>query len=148
MSKSGKSWTGGKGKGKAIPSPGRVSLSTKAGVVFPVGRIRRYLKAGCHQLRCSQIVQSNKLSVYLAGVLEYLMAELLELAGNCAIDHKKVRIIPRHIQLAIRNDPELDRLLAKIVIIEGGVVPHIHASLLRNPKGQGSRATTEESDFI
>ncbi|KAJ7281788.1 histone-fold-containing protein, partial [Mycena rebaudengoi] len=134
---------GGKGKGKTIPPPGgRVSLSTKAGVVFPVGRIRRYLKAGC-QYRVSVAA-----SVYLAGVLEYLMAELLELAGNCAIDHKKVRIIPRHIQLAIRNDPELDRLLAKIVIVEGGVVPHIHASLLRNPKGQGSRATTEESDFI
>lgn len=63
--------------------------------------------------------------MYLAAVLEYLAAEILELAGNAARDNKKQRIVPRHLQLAIRNDEELQKLLGNVVISQGGVVPHI-----------------------
>ena len=66
------------------------------------------------------------LLVYLAAVLEYLAAEILELAGNAARDNKKQRIVPRHLQLAIRNDEELNKLLGHVVISQGGVVPFIN----------------------
>ncbi|ODN00489.1 Histone H2A [Orchesella cincta] len=51
------------------------------------------------------------------------------------VTNKKTRIIPRHLQLAIRNDEELNKLLSGVTIAQGGVLPNIQAVLLpRKPK--------------
>ena len=118
---------GGRGKGKA--SGKSTTKSVKAGLQFPVGRIGRYLKKGKYATRLGAGAP-----VYLAAVLEYLCAEILELAGNAARDNKKSRIIPRHIQLAVRNDEELNKLLGGVTIASGGVLPNIHAVLLPKRK--------------
>ena len=102
-----------------------VSRLKKVGLQFPVGRGHRYLKQGKYALRIGAGAP-----VYLAAVLEYLAAEILELAGNAARDNKKSRIITRHVQLALRNDEELNKLLAGVTIASGGVLPNIHSVLL------------------
>jgi histone H3/H4 len=83
--------------------------------------------------------------VYLAAVLEYLAAEVLELAGNAARDNKKTRIIPRHVQLAIRNDEELNKLLSGVTIAQGGVLPNINTVLL--PKKTGNAPAGSGKSF-
>jgi histone H2A len=67
-----------------------------------------------------------------------LFPQVLELAGNASRDNKKTRIVPRHIQLAVRNDEELSRLLGQVTIANGGVLPNIHTVLL--PKKTGTTA--------
>merc|ERR1719194_238464 len=129
---------GGKGKGKGAAKKA-VSRSARAGLQFPVGRIARQLKAG----RFAERVGAGA-PVYLAAVLEYLAAEVLELAGNAARDNKKTRIVPRHIQLAIRNDEELNKLLNSVTIASGGVLPNIHVFLLPR-KGKGDKIDNQMS---
>merc|ERR1711935_444289 len=109
-----------------------VSRSARAGLQFPVGRIARKMRVGRHAARIGAGAP-----VYLAAVLEYLAAEVLELAGNAARDNKRSRIIPRHIQLAVRNDDELARLMANTTIAAGGVLPNIHQELIRSSKTGG-----------
>ncbi|CAG0885659.1 unnamed protein product, partial [Darwinula stevensoni] len=110
---------GGKGKSKAK------TRSSRAELQFPVGRVDRLLRKGQYADRIG-----SGAPVYLAAVLEYLTAEVLELAGNAAKDQKKARIGPRHLQLAIRNDEELNCLLQGVTLPQGGVLPKIHPTLL------------------
>jgi len=125
MSGKGKSGKSTSGKASTATEGKGASRSSKAGLQFPVGRIHRMLKRGNYAQRVGAGAP-----VYLAAVLEYLAAEILELAGNAARDNKKQRIVPRHLQLAIRNDEELNKLLGHVIISQGGVVPHINPELL------------------
>ena len=125
----------GRGKGKSRGK--KKTRSSRAGLQFPVSRVSRFLKRGRYANRIG-----SGAPVYLAAVMEYLTAEILELAGNAARDNKKQRINPRHLQLAIRNDEELNRLLAGVTIAQGGVLPNIHAVLL--PKKTAARAASSQ----
>ena len=127
----------GKG-GKKDSSHKSSSRSEKAGLQFPVGRIHRFLRKGNYAQRIG-----SGAPVYLAAVLEYLTAEILELAGNAAADNKKKTIAPRHLQLAIRNDKELNKLLRDVTIASGGVLPNIHSVLLPK-KGRDAESQSQE----
>merc|ERR1712216_625761 len=117
----------GKGKGKGR---GRAtSRSARAGITFPVGRVARYMRNGRYTARVGAGAP-----VYVAAVMEYLCAEVLELAGNAAKDNRRQRVTPRFILLAVRNDEELSNFFANATVAQGGVLPHIHPSLLPKRK--------------
>jgi histone H2A len=128
---------GGRGKSKSGKATSR---SARAGLQFPVGRVSRYLRLG----RYSQRIGGGA-PVYLAAVMEYLCAEILELAGNAARDNKRTRITPRHLQLAVRNDAELNGLLGGVTIAQGGVLPNIHSVLLPKKKAKVSGGKKKKS---
>ena len=127
---SGKGQKGARGKKTA---GAKKSKSSKAGLTFPVARLGRFLRKGRYAKRVGAGAP-----VYMAAVLEYLVAELLELSGNAAKDNKKNRIIPRHIQLAIKNDEELNKFIGKATISAGGVMPNVHAVLLTKKGAKGA----------
>lgn len=135
---SGGKFGGGKG-GRGRKAGGKSqSRSARAGLQFPVGRISRYLR----KARAAKRLGSGA-AVYAAAVLEYLTAEVLELAGNAAKDNKRSRITPRHIMLAIRNDEELNKLIPA-TIASSGVLPNIHTILLPRKKTKAADADAEE----
>lgn len=74
--------------------------------------------------------------------------QVLELAGNAARDNKKTRIVPRHIQLAVRNDEELSKLLGSVTIANGGVMPNIHNLLLpkKSSSSKGGAAAADDDN--
>jgi len=125
----------GRGKGGEAKTKSK-TRSYRAELQFPVGRVHRYLSKGHYASRIG-----SSTAVYLAAVLEYLTAEILELAGNVARDNKKSRIVPRHLQLAVRNDEDLNKLLSGVTIAQGGVLPNIQAILLPNK-------TEKEDDLL
>jgi histone H2A len=92
-----------------------VTGSTRADTLFPVGRLNRFIKRGRYSERTSSTA-----GAFMAAVLEYITAEILELAGDLTHQSNFKTIKPKHINLGIRTDAELFKLFHLVQISEGG----------------------------
>lgn len=102
------------------------SRSKRAGLQLPVGRINRYLREGRYSKRIG-----DDAPVFLAAVMEYLTAEVLDLAITVAWQDGKIRVKPRHLKLAYSTDSELDTFLSGVIFAQGGVLPRIQPELIK-----------------
>jgi histone H2A len=102
-----------------------VSSSVRSGIIFPAGRISRFLRKARYGTR-----MSRGAGIYLAAVLEYLTSEILELSGNVTKSVKCKRIVPRHIYLAMQNDEEFAQVFKNITLASSGVQPGVHPFLV------------------
>ena len=120
-----------KGKAGSKMRATAVSGATRAGIAFAPARCQRLLRQGRY---------SERLSVgagaYMAGVLQYLCEELCELSGDMCESRKRKTIAPEHINLAMRSDHELAKLMFKTTIAQGGMLPNIHEFLQPQKKGK------------
>ena len=111
------------------------SRSAKAGLIFPVGRVGTLLRKG----RYAKRVGASS-AVYMAAVLEYLTAELLELSAKAVAQqkNKSKRITPRAVTLAVRHDDDLGTLLKDVTLSKGGVIPSVNKALEKKKKAKKS----------
>jgi histone H2A len=115
-------------------------LSKRAGLVFPITRTRNILLKKPFRV-------GQGAPVYFAAVLEYICAEILELAGNSARDSKRKRITVRDLFLVVENDEELSKLFREngYEFLGAGVIPNIHYALLpkKGEKNTSAKALRE-----
>ena len=135
-------------KANAGENPTITQANTSAGLTFSSlvtrNAIRKRLGTAVMTLDSGLPTFSVPALAAITAALEYLCAEILELSGNAARDNRKVRIIERHIQLAIRNDEELNKQFRDKVIPGGGVLPNIHRVLLPQKSGPSQSTNRKE----
>jgi histone H2A len=125
-----------KKKSGSKPGVKKISKSKRAGLIMPVGRIHTTIKKGCyHNGHLSQGAP-----IFLSGVLQYLMTELMELSSLKLVNGKKdeagIRITPRRILLAINEDNEFSALFRNVKIPNAGTVPTLRAKKVSDFKNE------------
>lgn len=130
-----------KGKVGSKKRVATVSGAHKAGTVFAPARCTRLLRQGRYSERMGWSA-----GCFMAGVLQYITEELCELAGDMAESRKRKTISPEHLNLAIRSDHELAKLMYMATIAQGGMLPNINEFIL--PKKKGGKSATDASQPV
>lgn len=118
------------------------STQKKLKLTLPIHKFAKALRGQSHTRRVG-----GGTAVMLTSIIEYVTSEILELAGNTAKEGGKIRIVPKHIQQAVRTDEELNKYFADVTIAGAGVVPQVHVAALpkrdKRPKAREPAAADE-----
>ena len=125
-------------KGKSTTRATGVSGAKRAGIVFAPSRVQRSLRE-CHVGRIG-----GSAGVFLAGVLEYLVSEVAECAGNFCDESGMKTIKPKHLQLSFREDRELCKLIADIQVQGGGHKKNVQEFLFPKKGKKAAGEATQE----
>lgn len=119
------------------------SRQGKAGIIFPPSIAEKFLR----NFGYSKVMVTSTAPVFLASVLEYLVAEILILSSKSATNNKRIRITIRDLQLSVGEDQELSNLFDKINVsfLGGGVVPYIHSCLVAKKPRKKKIKTVDET---
>ena len=103
---------------KDVSKPRKVAVRKEiyAGISFPISRIQNRMR----KLNANKTVTGNS-AVFLAAELEYIAAEICDLAGNMCMDAGQKTLSQKHLFEAINGDAELSKIFAAGIIHEGGV---------------------------
>ena len=128
-------------KSKPTGSRGRVAGqsvtgASRAGLIFAPARATRHLREGRYSLRCGPSA-----GVFMAGVLEYLTSEVLDLSFIEMEGMKNKSIQPKHINLAFRRDQELGQLMHHAVFIDSSVPVGTHPFHLKGKAAKEHQAS-------
>merc|ERR1711939_1075004 len=94
------------------------------------------------------VVLSEGAACYLSAVLEYMVAELMELSGNAAGDERMDTISSRHILRALQNDDELNDMTTHATIARAGWMPNIDDRLTEMANDIAPSAATTGFDEL
>ena len=99
----------------APPSPSVLHVARPAPIFFPVACVQEQLSSFAPRL-------SDDAPEYMAAVLQVVAAQVLERAGDAALERHSGRIAPREIREAVRRDGELAQLVGDEALAEGGLL--------------------------
>lgn len=108
------------------------SRQNQVGIIFPPSICEKFLR----NFGNSNVMITSESSIYLASVLEYLSAEILDLSSSIACSNDRIRITVRDLELAIRTDYEFNTFFNtwQIKFIGGGIIPFLNPAILEKKK--------------
>lgn len=136
--KSGEAPTGSV-KGSDAQGKKSVSKSQRAGLTFPVARINRFMKCNSGMKRIG-----GSAPVYMTAVIEYMTAEIMQLAGNAALGQGRKTVTPDDLTGALRSDADFAKAFAGHGIFVGDKLDKISETIKYTPASKSKKAATED----